>query len=207
LNQSVEPIRRTNPLNQSVEPIGRTNRYRGQVISRYQPILGTLVYVFDEARQNVLLVHRTARPDDEQLGMWNGLGGKVHADEDVVTSVQRELGEEANISATDLTLRGTISWPGFGPNNEDWFGFIFLATSWTGDVPERNDEGPLSWCSLQRVLAACDDDAAVRTASGLRFFDGDRFFVPLVFDEDPRAFHGVMPYSAGHPTGWNYVRL
>jgi 8-oxo-dGTP diphosphatase len=182
-------------------------RYGGIVTSRYQPILGTLVYVYDTSQDAVLLVHRIARPDDEQLGMWNGLGGKVHADEDVVTSVQRELGEEANIAATQLVLRGTISWPGFGPNNEDWFGFIFLTTAWTGHIPDRNEEGPLSWCSRTQVLAACDENPDVRAASGLRFFDGDRFFVPLVFDDDPRAFHGVMPYAAGKPTGWSYLRL
>jgi 8-oxo-dGTP diphosphatase len=181
---------------------------RSQAMSqRYTPILGTLVYVWDQQRDTVLLVHRIARPTDEQLGMWNGLGGKVHADEDVVVSVQRELGEEANIQAIDLRLRGTISWPGFGPNNEDWFGFIFVATTWTGTVPERNDEGPLHWCPRTQVLDACDADSTVRAATGLRFYDGDRFFVPLVFDEDPRVFHGIMPYAQGRPTGWSFTRL
>jgi 8-oxo-dGTP diphosphatase len=168
------------------------------------PILGTLIYVHNPQTDSVLLVHRTARPDDEQLGKWNGLGGKVHNDEDVYTSARRELQEEAGI-APPLELRGTISWPGFGPNGEDWFGFVFRA-NWSGDVPTRNDEGTLHWVHRNRVLAAADNDPAVRAASGLDFYEGDRYFLPLVFDDEPAVFHGVMPYHEGRPTGWSYSR-
>jgi len=36
---------------------------------------------------------------------------------------------------------------------------------------------------------------------------GDRFFLPMVFDQDPKAFHGVMPYCHGQPTGWDFSRI
>jgi 8-oxo-dGTP diphosphatase len=29
----------------------------------------------------------------------------------------------------------------------------------------------------------------------------------LMFDDDPRAFHGVMPYKDGKPVGWRFERL
>ncbi len=175
-------------------------------MARYMPILGTLVYVLDRSTQRVLLVHRTARADDEQFEKWNGLGGKVHADEGIVRSARRELDEEACIDPVDLTLRGTVSWPGFGPNGEDWFGFIFLVTSWTGDVPDHNEEGTLHWVPLASVLDAASDDADRRAASGLDFYEGDRFFLPLVFDGDTRMFHGVMPYAHGRPVSWAFDR-
>jgi 8-oxo-dGTP diphosphatase len=38
-------------------------------------------------------------------------------------------------------------------------------------------------------------------------WEGDRWFLPLVFDDDPRAFHGVMPYSGGRPVDWRFERL
>lgn len=173
----------------------------------YTPIIGTLIYVHDVVADTVLLVHRIARGDDEQLGKWNGLGGKLERDEDVVSSAQRELFEEAHLVAEDLVLRGTISWPGFGPNGEDWLGFVFLVTKWTGVNPDANDEGPLVWVSLERVMEACSDEPAIRHESGLSFWDGDRYFLPMVFDNDARAFHGVMPYANGMPTGWSYARL
>ena len=37
-------------------------------------------------------------------------------------------------------------------------------------------------------------------------WEGDRHFLPLVLDNDPRTFHGVMPYSNGRPTGWTFER-
>ena len=75
------------------------------------PILGTLGYVV--AGEHVLLVHR-GRKGDVHAGKWNGLGGKLEADEDVYSCLCRELREEAGIEVTRARLRGTVSWPGFG---------------------------------------------------------------------------------------------
>ena len=41
----------------------------------------------------------------------------------------------------------------------------------------------------------------------LPMWEGDRYFLPLVFDHDPRLFHGFMPYANGLPVGWSYSRL
>ena len=162
----------------------------------YRPIIGTLVYVLDRSSDRVLMVHRTARSHDEQLGKYNGLGGKLEADEDVVSGMRRELHEEAEVEATSVALRGTVNWSGFGANGEDWLGFIFLVDAWTGTPPENNNEGPLSWVPVSDILA-----------DALPMWEGDRHFLPLVFDDDPRAFHGVMPYANGRPTGWTFSRL
>lgn len=172
----------------------------------YCPIIGTLAYVYDEPADRVLLVHRVARAHDEQLGKWNGLGGKVENNEDVAAGMRRELREEADIEVTSMLLRGTISWPGFGPDGEDWLGFIFLITAWIGTPPLSNEEGPLHWVAREQVMQACADEADVRSASGLTFWDGDRHFLPLLFDQDPRQFHAVMPYADGQPVDWKFER-
>jgi len=178
----------------------------------YTPIVGTLAYLLDTSAGSgqddalVLLVHRVGRADDEQLGKWNGLGGKLESHEDVAAGIRRELREEAEIEVVSMQLRGTVNWPGFGPNGEDWVGFVFLVREWSGTPPQANVEGPLEWVPLQRVLQACAPDPAERLGSGLTFWDGDRFFLPLVFDDDPRAFHGVMPYSGGMPVSWSFER-
>ncbi len=172
----------------------------------YTPIVGTLGYVFDRAACSVLLVHRNKRSGDEHLGKWNGLGGKLEPGEDLATGMRRELLEEADIVVTSMQLRGTISWPGFGANGEDWFGPIFLIDGWTGTPPASNVEGDLAWIPLDRLLAACSDDLGERERADLPMWEGDRFFLPLVFDEDPRPFHGVMPYSGGRPASWSFER-
>ncbi len=172
----------------------------------YTPIVGTLGYVWDRANDRILLVHRTGRPDDEQFGKWNGLGGKLERDEDVAGCMRRELAEEAGIEVTAMELRGTISWPGFGPNGEDWLGFVFLVDHWTGTPHSANPEGPLEWVPRPRLLAACSEDPVERASAELDMWEGDRFFLPLVFDADRRSFHGVMPYEEGRPVGWHYER-
>ena len=160
----------------------------------YTPIVATLGYVLSPDRSRVLMIHRNARPDDHQLGKYNGLGGKIERDEDVVACMRREIREEAAIECTSMQLRGTISWPGFGKNGEDWLGFVFVIDGWEGVPLESNPEGTLEWVEVERILE-------------LPLWDGDRQFLPLVFDADPRAFHGVMPYRDGRMQSWSWSRL
>jgi len=173
----------------------------------FRPIVGTLVYVWDRAEDAVLMIHRIARPDDDHYGKHNGLGGKVESDEDVVTSARRELQEEAAIDAESMRLRGTITWTGFGPAGEDWLGFVFVVEAWAGEPLASNPEGELAWVARTRIEQACADDEQERADAGLTLWAGDRFFLPLVFDDDPRPFHGTMPYDRDTPLAWSYVRL
>jgi 8-oxo-dGTP diphosphatase len=160
----------------------------------YTPILATLAYVLSPEGKRVLLIHRNRRPDDAHFGKYNGLGGKLEPLEDVVAGVRREVREEAGLGCGVLSLRGTISWPGFGKGGEDWFGFIFRVDSFHGEPRADNPEGSLEWVDLERVLT-------------LPLWEGDRYFVPLVFGTDGRQFHGVMPYRDGRPVSWTYSVL
>ncbi len=160
----------------------------------YTPIVATLGYVLSADRSKVLLVHRNARANDQHLGKYNGLGGKMDPDEDVVACMRREIREEAAIECIDMRLRGTISWPGFGKNGEDWLGFVFLIERYRGTPLTSNAEGTLEWIAIERIF-------------DLPLWDGDRHFLPLVFDVDPRAFHGVMPYCDGRMVSWDFSRI
>jgi 8-oxo-dGTP diphosphatase len=160
----------------------------------FTPILATLGYVFSPDGRRVLMIHRTARPEDHHHGKYNGLGGKLDPGEDVVSGMRREIHEEAGIECTALELRGTISWPGFGKGGQDWFGFLFRVTAFTGTPLDRNPEGELVWVDADRVL-------------DLNLWEGDRHFLPLMFDPGGRPFHGVMPYFDGRPVSWSYSLL
>lgn len=157
----------------------------------YTPILATLGYVLSSDARRVLMIHRDTRPEDPHFGKYNGLGGKLHRDEDVVAGMRREIGEEAGISCDELRLAGTISWPGFGPQGEDWFGFVFRIDRFSGSPAAENAEGHLSWVEVERVL-------------DLPLWEGDRHFLPLVLAQPLRPFHGVMPYDGGRPLSWTY---
>jgi 8-oxo-dGTP diphosphatase len=159
----------------------------------YRPILATLGFILSRDKKSVLLIHRNKRQDDQHLGKYNGLGGKMEAGEDVLTCMKREIQEEAGISCTKAELRGTINWPGFGPAGEDWLGFIFLIHQYQGEPATSNEEGDLHWKPISEL-------------DSLPMWEGDKFFLPLIFDGNPKLFHGHMPYKSGHPSDWTYSR-
>ncbi len=171
------------------------------------PIVGSLAYIWDRQRDQVLMIHRVARAADDHFGKYNGLGGKLERGESITENLRRELFEEANLAVTDARLRGTIAWPGFGPAGEDWLGFVFVIEGFVGDIPATNPEGKLSWVARSRLIGACSEDPVTRERADLPMWEGDRYFLPLVFDDDPRPFHGVMPYHEGRPIDWRYERL
>ncbi len=159
----------------------------------YTPILATLGYILSPDRQKTLLVHRNKRPQDQHLGKYNGLGGKMKAAEDIQHCIYREIEEEAGIICEKLVLRGTINWTGFGPNGEDWFGFIYRVDQFRGNPRSSNEEGELIWVPVKDILS-------------LPMWEGDKYFLPLVFDDDSRIFHGYMPYEGDRPLDWKYTR-
>ena len=62
---------------------------------------------------------------------------------------------------------------------KNWFGFLFV-THLSGVPLKSNPEGVLEWMEIEQV-------------NRLPLWDGDRHFLPFVFDGDSRPFHGVMP--------------
>ncbi len=140
------------------------------------------------------MINRNKRPDDIHFGKYNGLGGKLEPNESVVEGMRREILEEAGLTVDRAVLRGTISWPGFGKQGEDWFGFIFRIETWYGDLYAENHEGTLEWVALEAVPQ-------------LPLWPSDHLFLPMVFDDDSRLFHGVMPYYGGKMVSWNYERV
>lgn len=151
-------------------------------MTKYRPIVGTLGYVLSKDGSKVLMMHRNKRKTDDHIGKYNGLGGKMDREENIADSMAREIEEEAGIKVKSMTLRGTINWTGFGKNGEDWLGFIFLITDWEGTVKECCDEGDLEWVDKDKIL-------------DLPLWEGDRHFLPLIFDEAKPPFHGFMPYK------------
>jgi 8-oxo-dGTP diphosphatase len=162
-------------------------------MSAVQAILATLGYLLSPDRRQVLMIRRDTRPDDVHFGYYNGLGGTLVPDEDVMAGMRREIREEAGLECGPLELAGTVSWPGFGRNGENWFGFLFRVPTWSGTPLTGNDEGSLHWVDVADVLAGA-----------VPMWESDRHFLPLVFADEPRPFHGVMPFHQGKAVSWEY---
>jgi 8-oxo-dGTP diphosphatase len=160
-----------------------------------QATIATLGYLFSADRRRVLMIRRDARPEDTHFGYHNGLGGKLEADEDVTGCMRREIREEAGLECGALDLAGTISWPGFGRDGGNWFGFLFRIHEWTGTPLSANPEGSLHWIDVADILAG-----------EVEMWESDRHFLPLVFADSPTVFHGVMPFTDGRATSWSYAQ-
>jgi 8-oxo-dGTP diphosphatase len=91
-------------------------------------------------------------------------------------------------------LRGTVFWPGFGHGGDGWFGFVFRVDGFTGTAHGGNDEGTLAWVPVSGL-------------SDVPMWESDHRWLPMVFDDDPRQFHGIMPYHEGAMLSWSYQRV
>lgn len=160
----------------------------------YTPCIGTLGYVLSSDGTELLMMHRNSRPEDIHLGKYNGLGGKLLPNEDVATGMVREIREEAGIEVVSMVLRGTLNWTGFGPLGENWLAFIFRIDQFRGTPHQQSPEGTVEWVPMSQL-------------DTLPMWEGDRCFLPMVFDNDPRPFHGFMPYDNDHHIGWSYTRF
>nr|BBH88948.1 7,8-dihydro-8-oxoguanine triphosphatase [Thermosporothrix sp. COM3] len=157
------------------------------------PVLATLGYILSPDGKQVLMIHRNKRPDDLHYGKYNGLGGRLEVGEDVATCMKREIREESGLEVDQMTLRGSIMWQGFGKQGQDWFGFIFRIDRWHGEQHSGNAEGSLVWVPLDSLAT-------------LPMWPSDRYFLPMVFDQDERPFHGHMLFRNGECLSWTYQR-
>lgn len=157
-------------------------------------ILQTTAYILSADRESVLLIHRNLDADDVHYGKYLGIGGHVERDEDVVTCAQREIVEETGLTVTDMTMRGSVTWTAFGADRRDITCFVFRVDGYTGEPLTANEEGTLKW--VRR--------SALRD---IPMWESDHQWLPMVFDEDPRQFHGIMPYEGGRMLSWAYQRI
>lgn len=145
------------------------------------------VLIYARAGDRVLMIHRDAgaKRDDYHSGKWNGLGGKLDADESPLEAARRELQEESGLSLSDSAFRhlGVLQFPNFKAHrNEDWLVFVFRAevtAEQERDLVQDCPEGSLHWVPEGDLLK-------------LNLWAGDRLFLPYVAQSRP--FIGTLWY-------------
>lgn len=141
--------------------------------------LATLVYVRDGER--TLMLHRNKRPDDQHLGKWNGLGGKLEPGESPEEGMRREVLEESGLTVETAELKGILTFPDFD-GSHDWYAFVYLVTRTSGALGPDPAEGELAWVPTSELAS-------------LTLWEGDRIFLPWL--DRPGWFSGVFVYRGG----------
>lgn len=114
-------------------------------------------------------------------GKWNGLGGKLEPGETPEECAIREIQEESGLIATQLILKGVLTFPNFS-NDEDWYAFVFLVAGFEGSLIDSH-EGILRWVENDKLLE-------------LNLWEGDRIFLPFL--DQPGFFSGKFIYKDGN---------
>jgi 8-oxo-dGTP diphosphatase len=149
--------------------------------------LGTLCYI--EQNNQVLMLHRIKRENDMHRGLWVGLGGKMEPGESPEECVVREVREESGLSIHRPRMRGILTFPGDGID-EDWYVFLFTASEFSGELIPCA-EGVLQWIDKGELHA-------------LPMHEGDRLFLNWL-DENDGFLSAKCEYAYGKLKGYKFI--
>ncbi len=127
----------------------------------------TLCYI--RQGENVLMLHRIKKEQDENRDKWIGIGGKFEEGESPEDCLLRETLEETGLTLTDWRYRGLVTFV-----SDEWgteYMHLFTADGFSGTLREC-DEGVLEWIPLDRLYS-------------LPMWAGDRIFLDLLRQEAP----------------------
>lgn len=112
---------------------------------------------FIKKDDEILLLNRKKKPN---MGLWNGVGGKIEPNESPYEAVIRETWEETGMKLDEVTYAGNVVWKS---TNGDSGMYVFLADLPDGNgvkTPDKVEEGILDWKKLNWIL---DPNISMRT--------------------------------------------
>jgi 8-oxo-dGTP diphosphatase len=104
---------------------------------------------FIKRNDEILLLNRNKKPN---MGLWNGVGGKIDPNESPYESIIREIFEETGLKLEEVVAAGNVIWKS---NNGKSGMYVFIADLPIGDhidTPVQVEEGILDWKKLDWIL-------------------------------------------------------
>lgn len=112
----------------------------------------TYTICFIRKGNKILLLNRNKKPN---MGMWNGVGGKIEDNETPYEGIIRETLEETGIDLQSVTYKGNIGFKDKDEPRASEGMYVFLADLPEGvqmDTPLSTDEGILEWKEIGWIL-------------------------------------------------------
>lgn len=127
----------------------------------------------------ILLLNRNKKPN---MGMWNGIGGKIEDNETPYEGIIRETLEETGIDLPSVTYKGNVIFKNKDEPRGSEGMYVFLADLPDGvhmDTPISTDEGILEWKSIDWIVD-CDNRGVVSNLQR---------YLPIVLAEENNLDH------------------
>ena len=126
--------------------MGKRDQGLESSLKRYQAVPRVLVFLRNG--DDVLLL-KGAPNKKIWANQYNGVGGHVEEDEDIITAARREVGEETGLTIGALDLRAVVN---INAGNPDGGILMFVFVGWS-DQKETNasHEGELFWVPVDRL--------------------------------------------------------
>ena len=126
----------------------------------------TLCYIEKDGKY--LMIHRTAKKNDGNDGLWMGVGGHFEDRESPFDCVLRETTEETGLTLLKPKYRGIVTF--VSDKYETEYMHLFTCTEFTGELSHCS-EGELHWVEKERV-------------GDLPAWEGDRIFLRLLEERE-----------------------
>ncbi|WP_062109882.1 NUDIX hydrolase [Bacillus niameyensis] len=97
----------------------------------------------------LLLLNRKKNPN---MGLWNGVGGKIERNETPIEGILRETLEETGISLSKVDHAGDVIWESSSGNSGMYVFIADLPVDVAVQTPIQTDEGILDWKEIDWVL-------------------------------------------------------
>lgn len=127
----------------------------------------------------ILLLNRNKKPN---MGMWNGVGGKIEDNETPYEGIIRETLEETGIDLPSVSYKGNVVFKSKDEHRGSEGMYVFLAHLPDGvhmDTPLSTAEGLLEWEELDWILD-CDNRGVVSNLPK---------YLPILLTEDNKLEH------------------
>lgn len=137
-------------------------------------------------KDKILLVNREKDP---WMGRWNGIGGKIEADESPLYNIKKEILEETGINPYSLRIecKGVVTWNATKSTRRGLVLYVAYPIKRISlEVPKETREGILDLKSLDWIL----HEGNIGLADNIPYFlpiilsESDTYHFACTFDED-----------------------
>jgi 8-oxo-dGTP diphosphatase len=104
---------------------------------------------FIKNNDEILLLNRQKQPN---MGLWNGVGGKIEANETPTDAIIRETYEETGLLLDEVFYAGNVIWKSAKGESGMYVFLADLPKDSQLNTPLKVDEGVLDWKKIDWVI-------------------------------------------------------